>query len=80
MEAAGFFSHEKVAVLRENRNGFYGIGSYLFAKVIVDLPFQIFNPLIFVAILAPMSSLKTDAESFFTLWAILFLLAVNSQK
>ena len=60
------FGLEKAIVRREHQAGFYGIGPYYVAKVVTEMPFAIFSPLITIGIAYYMIGLRPGLGHFAT--------------
>ena len=58
---------EKVIFSKEYFSGLYGIGSYYFSKLLVELPMFIFLPIIQLAIVYFIAGYKETAEAFWLL-------------
>lgn len=63
-----FFIKEKVIFLRQHEGHLYNPGPYLFAKLLTDLPFQVLYPLVFCAIMMPMTGLQMAGGHFVIFW------------
>ncbi|XP_078321987.1 protein white-like [Crassostrea virginica] len=64
------FPLEVPIFLREYGSGLYGVGIYYMSKTLVELPFLIIIPVIFMSILYWMSGLVHDANSFLIATAV----------
>ncbi len=71
------FSKEKVVFLREHRLGYYRLPAYFFAKLAVELPYQVFFPVLLMSIVYPMAGLRSGFGNFFTACIIAVLTALN---
>ena len=56
-KTAGVFPKERAIVDRERAKGSYGLGPYLFSKLLAEIPIGAAFPLMFGAILYPMARL-----------------------
>lgn len=58
------FPLEKMILFRENLNNWYSLGTYYIAKTIVDIPFVVFSPILFVVVVYFMTGQPFEAERF----------------
>lgn len=75
MAVITIFGGEKPVFQREHGNGFYGLPAYFFSKLLVELPFQIVFPLLFVSIYYFMVGFQAVASKFFI--ACLIMIAMT---
>lgn len=69
------FPLEKPIFLREHASGNYAVSSYYFAKMVSDLPFQVFFPVLFCVIAFWMMQLHDDFWRFAAITGIVVLTA-----
>jgi ABC-type multidrug transport system ATPase subunit/ABC-type multidrug transport system permease subunit len=77
MGILSIFSKEKIIFLREHKLGYYKLAAYFLSKVLVELPYQIFFPMLLVTIAYYMVGFRAETEYFFTLMLIAVLTALN---
>lgn len=77
MGILSIFSKEKIIFLREHKLGYYKLAAYFLSKILVELPYQIFFPMLLVTICYYMVGLRTELQYFFTLMLIAVLTALN---
>lgn len=70
------FPAERLLYFREAASDLYGPGEWLISKALMDLPFQIFFPLLLSAIFYFLVGFQETAEKFFAFYACLVLLSV----
>jgi len=67
-------------VVKEHRNGYYPLAAYYLAKLVVDIPFCLILPLIYVSIFSSLSGLvknsdgNFDGEAFFIMYLAIVLI------
>jgi len=76
LRSVRFFIKEKVIFLRQHEGHLYNPGPYLLAKLLTDLPFHVMFPLIYAAIVMPMTGLQMAGTHFVTFWGALVALTV----
>lgn len=69
------FPVEKIMFHRERANGMYSTFSYFFAKVVVELPYNVMYTTIFVAIAYPMIGFGSNFEQGLRYWLMLLTIA-----
>eukprot|EP01060_Flectonema_neradi_P039922 TRINITY_DN8957_c0_g1_i6.p1 TRINITY_DN8957_c0_g1~~TRINITY_DN8957_c0_g1_i6.p1 ORF type:complete len:652 (+),score=111.41 TRINITY_DN8957_c0_g1_i6:54-2009(+) len=74
------FPVEIEMVLRENSASLYSVGAYFAAKSIVEFPFMILFPFIFLCICYYLIGLRDEAGAFFTLQLIVILTSICAQS
>lgn len=77
MGILSIFSKEKIIFLREHKLGYYKLAAYFLSKVLVELPYQIFFPMLLVTISYYMIGFRSDLQYFFILMLIAVLTALN---
>lgn len=77
MGILSIFSKEKIIFLREHKLGYYKLAAYFLSKVLVELPYQVFFPMLLVTISYYMIGFRPEPQYFFTLMAIAVLTALN---
>lgn len=77
MGILSIFSREKIIFLREHKLGYYKLAAYFLSKVVIELPYQIFFPMLLVTITYYMVGFRQDLQYFFTLMLIAVLTALN---
>ena len=77
MGILSIFSKEKIVFLREHKLGYYKLAAYFLSKVLVELPYQIFFPMLLVTISYYMVGFRPELQYFFTLMLISVLTALN---
>ena len=77
MGILSIFSKEKIIFLREHKLGYYKLAAYFLSKVFIELPYQIFFPMLLVTIAYYMVGFRSDLQHFFTLMLISVLTALN---
>ncbi|KAK9718466.1 hypothetical protein K7432_005480 [Basidiobolus ranarum] len=65
MPLLSVFAEERAVFQREHGSGYYTLKSYYFSKIIVELPINLFIPVIFSTITYWMIGYQTDAGKFF---------------
>ncbi|ORX98562.1 hypothetical protein K493DRAFT_280357 [Basidiobolus meristosporus CBS 931.73] len=65
MPLISVFSEERAVFQREHGSGYYTLKSYYFSKIIVELPINLFIPVIFSSITYWMIGYQADAGKFF---------------
>lgn len=77
MGVLSVFSKEKIVFLREHRLGYYRLPAYFLAKLAVELPYQVFFPILLLSIVYPMAGLRSGFGKFFNACIIAVLTALN---
>lgn len=77
MGILSIFSKEKIIFLREHKLGYYKLAAYFLSKILVELPYQIFFPMLLITISYYMVGFRPEPQYFFTLMAIAILTALN---
>ncbi|XP_014681142.1 PREDICTED: protein white-like isoform X2 [Priapulus caudatus] len=67
------FCEESLVFMREHFNGCYRVDTYYLSKMIAEVPFFIFIPMLFTLILYWMIGLYSSASAFFTCMALVVL-------
>eukprot|EP01060_Flectonema_neradi_P012123 TRINITY_DN1901_c3_g1_i1.p1 TRINITY_DN1901_c3_g1~~TRINITY_DN1901_c3_g1_i1.p1 ORF type:complete len:674 (+),score=95.99 TRINITY_DN1901_c3_g1_i1:63-2024(+) len=74
------FPVEMEMIMRENQANLYSVGSFFSAKTIVELPFMIFFPAVFVSIVYYMIGLRAAASAFFLHQLLVILTSICAQS
>ncbi|KAL7751154.1 hypothetical protein RI367_003359 [Sorochytrium milnesiophthora] len=69
------FSAQKQVFQREFGAGYYGLPAYFLSKQVVELPFQIALPFVFIVVLYWIAGFVSDAPHFFTMAAFVIVMA-----
>lgn len=80
LETVRFFSAEKIIYLRQHESNLYSATPYLLCRDVISLPFHVIFPLIYTAIVLPMSTLRFDHEHFVIFWLAISLLTINAHS
>jgi len=80
MNVIMLFPTERMVFIREHATGAYGTLSYYLARVLSDLPFMLFFPCVFSAIVYWMCGLNNQADKFFIFYAALALSSLSAQS
>lgn len=67
-------------IAKERTNGWYGALSYYIGKTLADIPFQIICPLIWLAIIFPLTSQPMEFGRFFDVSVACILISIVSQS
>ena len=71
------FAHEKRSFAREHSQGYYGIGSYFFAKISVELPFTVMFPILTSVIVYWSLGLRPGFNHFLVFTTILQIVSLS---
>jgi ATP-binding cassette subfamily G (WHITE) protein 1 len=71
------FSKEKIVFLREHRLGYYRLPAYFFAKLAVELPYQVIFPVLLMSIVYPMAGLRSGFGNYAIACIVAVLTALN---
>lgn len=77
MGILSIFSKEKIIFLREHKLGYYKLAAYFLSKIFIELPYQIFFPMLLTTIAYYMVGFRPELEYFFVLTLIAVLTALN---
>lgn len=77
MGILSIFSKEKVIFLREHKLGYYKLAAYFISKVLVELPYLIFFPMLLTGIAYYLVGFRSEIQYFATLTLIAVLTALN---
>ncbi|XP_015793118.1 ATP-binding cassette sub-family G member 1-like [Tetranychus urticae] len=74
------FPLELSIFIKEKSNGWYGVGSYFLARTLADLPFQLFNSILYVSITYYMNGQIHDWDRFLAYLFICVMVSLIGQS
>ncbi|KJE95696.1 hypothetical protein CAOG_06121 [Capsaspora owczarzaki ATCC 30864] len=74
------FDSERASFYNERQDGMYDLLPYYLAKVLAELPFNVFFSVVYLIPIYFMANLKSDAASFFIFGSVLFLVVYCSRS
>ena len=73
MSSLLLFLNQRAAYLREITNKTYTIGPYFLSVLLIELPFELLNPIVFSCIIYFGVGLEESGDKFFTFMGVLVL-------